>query len=137
MAKRTPPFLPFPEWSTAKFFGFIRSGLREKFNRWPPKYNRLKQSSRIAQITGENGEPVVFKTGKRIGEVRTVKEYQCAGCNHWFKQKQVQVDHIIPAGSLKGFNDIASFTERLFVGEDSLQVLCSTCHTRKTQKEKE
>ena len=47
MARKTPPFLAYPEWTTAKFWGFVRSGLREKFNRWPPKYNVIKKAGRV------------------------------------------------------------------------------------------
>jgi 5-methylcytosine-specific restriction endonuclease McrA len=136
VAKKTPPFLPYTEWTTAKFFGFIRSGLREKFNRWPPKYNVIRKAGRITNYIDDEGKPVLFKTGKKVGEVRTFKEYQCCECKCWFKQKEVQVDHIIPAGKLNSFDDLGEFAKRLFVGEDGLQVMCYPCHTEKTNREK-
>lgn len=52
-------------------------------------------------------------------------------------QKDVQVDHIIPAGSLQSTDDLKGFVERLFCSIDGLQVLCKPCHDDKTQKEKE
>lgn len=116
---RTPPFEEYPEWSEAKFFAFIRSGLRAKWGRWPPKYQALAQAKR--PYKGENK--------------RQKFEYKCAKCKKWYMQKEVSVDHVEPAGTLKSFDDIAEFSRKLFVGVDKLQVLCDTCHKKKTQKE--
>ena len=63
-------------------------------------------------------------------------EYQCKECSNWFPDKQINVDHIIPAGTLRSANDLPGFVERLFCEVDNLQVLCSTCHNKKTQDEK-
>jgi 5-methylcytosine-specific restriction endonuclease McrA len=127
--RKTPPFKPYPDWTTARFFGFIRSGLREKFNRYPPKYESIKQ----AAITIQDGE---YKTGAKKGKPKYAKRYRCASCEQLFMQKDVQVDHIIPAGSLKSFADLPSFVERLFCGPDGLQVMCKPCHKIKTEEEK-
>lgn len=129
MPRKTPPFPNWPEWTTAKFFGFIRSGLREKFNRYPPKYEKLKAAS----VVIEDG---TYKTGQKKGQTKYAKRYQCASCQQLFMQKDVQVDHIEPAGQLKSFEDLPGFCERLFCGLDGLQVLCKTCHDKKTQEEK-
>lgn len=129
MPRKTPPFGPYPEWTTARFFGFIRSGLREKFNRYPPKYECLKQAA-------ETIEDGTYKTGPKKGKPKYAKRYRCASCEQLFMQKDVQVDHIVPAGSLKSFEDLAGFTERLFCGIEGLQVMCKTCHDIKTKQEK-
>ncbi len=129
MPRKTPPFDRYPAWTVAKFWGFIRSGLREKFNRWPPKYDTLKE----AAVTIQDGE---YKTGPKKGSPKYVKRYKCSSCKQLFMQKDVQVDHIEPAGSLKDFDDLPGFVSRLFVGTDKLQVMCKTCHNIKTQKEK-
>lgn len=63
-------------------------------------------------------------------------EYQCSECKKYHTQKDISVDHIIPAGSLNSFEDLPAFVEKLFVGADGLQVLCSTCHQTKTNKER-
>lgn len=47
------------------------------------------------------------------------------------------MDHIEPVGTLKSFDDLPGFVERMFVGVDKLQVLCSTCHQIKTNKERQ
>lgn len=130
MPRKTPPFPHWPEWTTARFFGFLRSGLREKFNRYPPKYEKLKQVSTVIQ----DG---VYKSGLKAGQPKYAKRYECASCKQLFMQKEVQVDHIIPAGQLKTFDDLSGFCERLFCGMDGLQVLCKDCHDKKTQEEKQ
>jgi 5-methylcytosine-specific restriction endonuclease McrA len=108
---RTPDYPEWPEWSEAKFWSFIRSGLRSKWQRWPAKWAALAQA----------------KEGR---------EYRCASCNMLFKQKQVQVDHIIPAGSLKNADDLAGFITRLFVGPDKLRVVCIPCHKAITKEQR-
>lgn len=119
--KRTPPFPAYPEWSQARFYGFLRSALRLAYNKWPPKYQVLKEARRPYE-----GE-----------DKRTKWEYKCNGCQDYFKSKEVSVDHIIPAGSLRCPEEISGFVDRLFVGVDGLQVLCKECHHTKTQKERQ
>lgn len=117
---RTPPFKHYPAWSEAKFWSFVRSGLRSCYNKWPAKWDVLKAAKRA--YSGE---------GKR-----QKWEYQCNSCKDWYVQKEISVDHIIPAGKLNNYEDIAGFVERLFVGADGLQVLCKTCHDLKTKEDK-
>jgi 5-methylcytosine-specific restriction endonuclease McrA len=62
--------------------------------------------------------------------------YECGPCKGLFKAKDVQVDHIQPAGSLLSRQDLPQFVERLYCGEDGLQVLCKQCHQIKTNKER-
>lgn len=112
--KRTPPFPAHKAWTTSKFWSFIRSGLRAKFNRWPPKWEVYNDSRRT--VTGQ----------------RHKYEYQCAMCLKWWKAKEVEVDHIEEVGSLKDFSDLPRFVKRLFVPKNKLQVLCRPCHKRKT-----
>jgi 5-methylcytosine-specific restriction endonuclease McrA len=102
------------------FWSFIRSTLRQKSRWWKP----------IGQA----------KMKARRGCVKCAPkqkyEYQCAHCKQWFKDKDVNVDHITPAGSLRSANDLAGFIERLFCEVDNLQILCNVCHNKKTQDEK-
>ena len=129
MPKRTPPFENYPTWSTARFWGFIRSALRQAFNRYPVKYAVIKD----AAVDTETGE--VYKTGRRAGQEKTVKMYECSQCKQLWRQKDVQIDHIVPAGSLKSFDDLGPFAERLFCGAEGLQIMCKDCHATKTKGE--
>lgn len=116
------PFLKHPDWSNAKLFGFIRSALRAAWSRYPPKYLVLAAAKR--KYEGPN---------KRLKW-----EFQCNECKQYFPQKQISVDHIIPAGSLRSFEDIGPFCEKLFVGVEDLQVLCTAgCHQKKTARERD
>jgi 5-methylcytosine-specific restriction endonuclease McrA len=64
-------------------------------------------------------------------------EYKCEHCRQLFKGTEVQVDHIIPVGTLRCLEDIPGFVQRL-TSEDpaNYQVLCKPCHLVKTMSEK-
>ena len=117
---RTPPFENYPEWSEAKFWGFIRSALRSASSRWPPKYQCLNAATRP------------YKGPDK----RRKKERQCAHCKKWFATTQTQADHIVPAGKLSSWEDLVPFVQRMFVGVEGFQCLCSKCHTQKTKEER-
>ena len=104
----------------AGFWGFIRSSLRQKSRWWKP-IGEAKQAAKRAY--------------KGRGNQRKW-EYQCAECLNWFPDKEVNVDHRIPAGTLRCADDLPGFVERLFCEVDNLQVLCQGCHNKKTQDEK-
>lgn len=117
---RTPPWPSYQAWSTSKFWSFIRSGLRSTYNKWPPKWEVLHQAKR--NYKGPNK--------------RQKYEYLCAECQKYHAQANVQVDHIEPAGALNSFDDLVAFVQKLFVGVEGLQVLCTGCHDKKTQEER-
>ena len=122
MGKKTPPYPEYPAWTTARFWSFLRSTLRKAFTRWPPKYEVLAEAKRN-------------KPKNKQG--RHKYEYQCAKCKKWYVQSQVEVDHIIPCGSLKDYCDLPGFVERMFTGIENLQVLCKPCHRKKGKKDNE
>lgn len=107
--------------SNAAFFSFIRSALRQKSRWWKP-ISIVKQKA---------------KRPYKGANKRQKFEYRCANCKAYFPDKKVNVDHIVPAGSLNTFEDLPQFVKTLFCEADNLQVLCSTCHTLKTKKEKD
>ena len=102
------------------FWSFIRSALRQKSRWWKP-ITECKMKARRA-----------YKGPSK----RQKFEYQCNSCKAWFPEKQINVDHIQPAGSLNCKEDLAGFVERLFCEQDNLQVLCESCHDIKTKLEK-
>ena len=107
--------------SESAFWAFIRSALRQKSRWWKP-ITQCKQSAK-RPYKGTNK--------------RQKFEYQCNKCKKWFPDKQINIDHILPAGELNKADDLPGFVERLFVEESGLQCLCQNCHNEKTKQEKE
>ena len=100
------------QWTEARYFGFIRSALRSAFQKWGPKH----EAKNIAKVA--------------------YNSYMCAHCNELFASKEIEVDHIEPAGSLKTFDDLPAFVERMFCETEGFQVLCKPCHQLKTNQER-
>ena len=117
MPRKTPPFKNWEKWTEARFWSFIRSALRRAWMKYPPKYEALKQA--------EVGRKVNKKTGK------LAKHYKCNICKKEFVANDVQVDHIVEAGTLRSYEDLPEFVNKLFCSADDLQVLCKPCHKNK------
>lgn len=110
------------KWTESQYFSRIRSALRRTFRFWGPMQLALDKASRPSRSENK----------------RLKKEYQCAHCKEWFKRADVEVDHIIPCGSLNSYKDIPSFLERLTPESiEAFQVLCKPCHLIKTKKDRE
>jgi 5-methylcytosine-specific restriction endonuclease McrA len=107
-------------WTSARYFSFIRSALRRAFVKYPVRYQALEKARRLSELSDK----------------RTKWEYQCNHCKKWFKQKDIQVDHIKECGSLKTYRDLPRFVKTLFCEAGNLQVLCKPCHKGKTYEKK-
>ena len=107
--------------SESAFWAFIRSALRQKSRWWKPVTQCKLNAKRPYKGTNK----------------RQKFEYQCNKCKKWFPDKQINVDHVLPAGELNKADDLPGFIERLFVEQSGLQVLCVNCHDIKTKQEKE
>lgn len=114
-------------WTEAEFFSRITRVIRDTFMYWKPMYKALDRVKRLC-----TGKP------KFIGNKPTKWEYKCASCGNYFIRTEVEIDHIIPAGSVRSFTDIPPFLERL-LSEDinAYQILCKKDHKTKTDKENE
>ncbi len=97
--------------TTAGFFGLIRSALRRLSIRWRPRTELLNSVRR-----------------PKIGGGRSKWEYQCSLCSGWFIRAHVEIDHIVECGSLRTFEDIGPFVERLLCEKEGFRVLCKCCH---------
>lgn len=106
-------------WTQAGYWSFIRSALRRAFSRYPVKYH-VKANAKRAYAGGG----------------RQKSEYQCAVCLVHFPDKDVEVDHIKPCGSLKDYSDLPSFVSTMFCEEDNLRVICKPCHKIKTAEDR-
>lgn len=106
--------------SESGFWSMIRSTLRKKSMYWKPVQDAKNKARRTYK--GENK--------------RQKFEYQCCKCNKWFKGDEVEINHIVPAGSLKSGNDLKDFVERLFCEKENLECLCKSCHLKITNEER-
>jgi 5-methylcytosine-specific restriction endonuclease McrA len=102
------------------FWSFIRSALRQKSRWWKPVSECKQKVKRAYKGTNK----------------RQKFEYQCNHCKNWYAEKNINVDHIIPAGTLTCANDLPGFVERLFCEVDNMQCLCTECHNIKTKNER-
>lgn len=107
-------------WTKSRYFSFIRSALRQAWTRYPVKHQVLKAAQK--PYKGD--------------DKRTRFVYTCACCSEDFKGKDVQVDHIKPAGSLKEYEDLPAFVSNLFCESVNLQIMCKPCHAAKTKEER-
>lgn len=95
--------------------------LRAGSRKWPPKYQTLNDAY----------------VGQRLNEKtnREGKHYLCALCEGEFPAKEVEVDHIEPVISSKGFTSWDDYIARLFCDKSNLQVVCKGCHKIKSYNE--
>ena len=111
------------QWTEARFTSFVKGALRQATMKWGPKNS------------------VLSKARTRRGF------YLCAGCNQevpaTYKEerkrvKNIHVDHNPPVIDPElGWQSWDSFIERLFCEEDKLRVLCTACHKKVTDDEKQ
>lgn len=113
------------KYTEAAYWAWIRSSLRRMSQRWPPLYSVLNDCKRKVEDSDR------AKWGNRIRFV-----YQCAECKLHYPKKEVEVDHIIPCGSLKCAEDVGPFIERMLCEKDGLRVLCHGCHQTITNEQR-
>jgi hypothetical protein len=101
------------EWSEAQFWSYLRSGLRQLSRRWPPIVRGVWLAGRRPYV-GSNK--------------RQRWEYQCEVCSGWFIRSDMEANHLHPCGSLRSWEEFATFAERLFVEVDGLRRECQRCH---------
>lgn len=114
---------------------------------WPPMKNQIKGA--IRRIFRLSPWMKIALQGARIEKVKTLKDgsiakkpdvyYKCSMCKGEFKQKDVQVDHVVPVVPPdKTIQDMSydEIVDRIFCDLNNLQVLCKSCHDIKTKEEK-
>lgn len=105
---------------TKKYWSFLRNGLRRLSLKYPERYTILKEARRAYK--GKNK--------------RQKWEYKCNACKKYYKATEVAVDHKKPCGELTDPKHIKKFVTNLFCKKGGLQILCSSCHSIKTSKER-
>lgn len=66
---------------------------------------------------------------------RAPRHLICAACGASTHEKLAAVDHIVPVVGPEGFVSWDLFYERLMSPSSNLQVLCETCHKKKSKDE--
>lgn len=111
------------EWTDGRLKAFIIAVLRQGTRRYPPKYECLNEAK-----TEKKKNP---KTG------RIAQHYRCNLCGEDYPATGINVDHRQPVVDPEvGFVSWDEYINRLYCGKDNLQVLCKTCHDKKSAKEK-
>lgn len=105
-------------WTEAAFWGYLRSGLRRMSLTWPPLRNIMRRDRR--PYSGP--------------DKRTKWEHRCEACGRWYPAKLIEVDHIIPCGQLKNWDDLRGFAERLFCEADGLRKTCVECNQKRGRR---
>ena len=112
------------KWTEAKWHAFIKGGLRQLSSRWPPSYQCMNDAYTRTKVNAATG--------------RMAKHYRCADCGGEFPAKDVARDHVDPVvDPTKGFVGWDELIQRMFCEADGFQVLCKTCHKKKTDQEKQ
>lgn len=86
--------------------------------KWTPRTQAMNKARRVSKLSDK----------------RTKWQYQCNSCKQWFKQKEIQLDHIIPKGRYTK-ETFFIWLDRLFCPVDGFQVLCRPCHIIKSASE--
>jgi hypothetical protein len=104
----------------AAFWGMVRSGLRRTFRWWKPALAAL-HAARVP-YRGPRGQKWA---------------YVCCDCKRLFLRKQVQIDHVEPAGQLTSYEHVGEFLRRLCAEPVSAYACrCKRCHQVKTNAER-
>jgi hypothetical protein len=100
----------FGTQTESEFFGRLRAMLRGMTRYWKP-INEKRKSVKVG--TGRNAK------------------YYCENCKTL--HDKIEIDHRVSAGSLRSYEDLPGFCERLFIeGTEGLTALCRQCHLAKT-----
>lgn len=108
----------------------VFSALRRSFRNYPAFKEVLDDAKTEYFIKSKHGK-----------DLRRV-QFECNGCKESFKRTEVNVDHIEPVIPLEGLPgteehpDFNIYIERLFCSKSNLQILCKTCHKKKSNEEK-
>jgi len=98
----------------AAFFQWLRQVLRKASIYWKP----------IAQVRKEAQVPY------RGPNKRRKFSYVCNVCRHEFPLEEIKVHHRLDCGTLKSFDDLPGFCERLFCEKEGLMAICNNCHDK-------
>ena len=99
-------------------FKWVKSHIERVSYKWPPRSEASKLDRRPSQLKDK----------------RVKWEYKCRYCNEWFKEKETQLDHIIPKGKYSK-ETFFVWLDRLLCKTGGFQRLCIPCHKKKSATE--
>ena len=105
-----------------QFVAWLNKQMRKSF--W------VKHPARLALMKQGRKRLPNPKTG------RLVFHHQCAMCNEWKPESEIEVNHKKCAGSMTIDNIAEVFARMAVVGEDDLEKLCKGCHEVVTYTER-
>ena len=104
-------------WSEAQYIAFIKSQLRGASYKWLPTIETMREARR----------------GRGQYECNVCKQIVPPTLN---RQKNIAVDHLRPIVNPSiGFVSWDSFIENLYCEKENLQLVCRSCHNKKTKEE--
>ena len=98
--------------------------------KWKPRGEVKNEGRQQFSITKKNK--------KGITSTRDIWHYTCGVCGPdiWYKDKEVQMDHIIPVVDINvGFTNFDDFIDRLLSPKENWQRLCLIHHEEKSKLE--
>lgn len=120
------PWEDYPDiWKNkTAYFTWLRGSMRRIWSKSPLKIKFI-QANRFR---------IPSPRGKKYADVWGGK---CSSCGNTFQQKELQVDHLVEAGSLRGWEDFDGFGKRLLAPmKGDLQLVCKPCHKIITHSQK-
>ena len=109
-------------WKTeAEFMSWVRGHLRKMWSRYPLKVD-YKNSLSYPAPKGYTG--------------RAKQLIDCEVCGTPTAKSSIEVDHIIPCGSLRSMEDVGTFVGNLLCSPDNMRCVCKDCHSVITHAER-
>jgi len=109
------------QWTEARYRAFVRSALRQAWQKWGPNHE-AKKRARIRRgeylCAGYKCDPHIVPTSIKVDGKR---------------KNNIFTDHIDPIGAYETWDRTI---ERMFCELPNLQVLCRACHDQKTKDER-
>lgn len=114
----------YKSMTDAAFRSWLRSQLRRVSLKWRPISEKRSQGEWAATDADK------AKWGRLVKKMNT-----CELCGDAFPKSKLEVDHIVPCGSLLDVErDLGPFARRLFCEIDGLRRACRVCHQRVTAR---
>ena len=108
-------------WKTkAAYFSWVRGQIRRSLWGRNPIKNYVKRLAAKPAPPGSRAKKVI----------------ECEFCHKDHAQSKIEVDHVVPAGSCRDWDDLGPFLRRMLDPSGGYRLLCKPCHKTHTYAEK-